>query len=143
MKTKEECLQPYLATILGSNSLSEKSRELLIHVVMEEYASQLKSQNVEKVRQECSKFSDTTFGVDRPYTAPLNHLKKEVDEVIQSGDIMEYADCMLLLLDSFNKKYRELHTDVLFQACMKKIEINKSRKWAEPDENGVVEHIRI
>ena len=97
---------------------------------------------LEKIRKETNKFADATFGKDRPYTSPLHHLKKEVDELIESGDIMEYADCVLLLLDSFNKKYPYFHTDYLLENCVKKIEINKTREWGKPDKNGIISHIK-
>jgi len=30
----------------------------------------------------------------------------------------------------------------LLRASYEKLEVNKKRKWSEPDENGVVEHIK-
>lgn len=61
---------------------------------------------LEKIKNDISKFSDITFGITRCYTAPLFHMKKEIDECIESGDLDEYADMLLLLLDSYRKKHQ-------------------------------------
>jgi len=85
-------------------------------------------------------WSDKTFGIREP-KAPLHHLKKEVQEVIeQPYDITEYADCLLLLMDS--ARIAGFNMDDLYFVAMKKFHINQSREWGKPDENGVVEHIR-
>ena len=97
---------------------------------------------LEDIKNSIAEFSDRKFGANRPYTAPLHHLKKEVDEVIEKGEISEYADCLLLLLDSFRKKYPETHTDWLIENCRVKILVCENRDWCEPDENGVIEHVR-
>lgn len=89
-----------------------------------------------------AEFSDRKFGVDRPYTAPLHHLKKEVDEAIEYGNILEFADMLLLLLDAFRKQFPTLNTENLIDASFEKIAICEKRKWNTPDGNGVIEHIR-
>ena len=53
---------------------------------------------------------------------------------------MEIADCFMLLLDSAHH-VGITHNEIL-QATKEKLEINKKRKWGNPDENGVVEHIK-
>ena len=86
-----------------------------------------------------SKWSDSAFGKERPFTAPLHHLKLEIDEVIESdGDPEEFADCFLLLLDSYRKTGG--NTQKLMQQMYKKLEINKQREWNKPTENGVFLH---
>lgn len=99
-------------------------------------------------------FSNGVFTHERalPIT---HHLKKEVDELIEGlidggsnpTDIvlinrikMEYADCLMLLLDSAS--HFGLSAADLYKVCSVKLRINKGRKWGVPDENGVVEHIR-
>jgi hypothetical protein len=85
-------------------------------------------------------WSDQTFGV-RNANAPLHHLKKEVDEVIENPtDIKEYADCFLLLMDC--ARLSGFNMDDIYFAAKQKFEENKQRKWGKPDVNGVVEHIR-
>lgn len=105
-------------------------------------------------------WSDGQFGELRPPTTMLNHLKKEVPELIEaikdyqknnsafssnpndylSKVFFEYADCFMLLLDSAS--HFGITADALMNYTEHKLEINKNRKWGEPDENGVVEHIK-
>jgi hypothetical protein len=81
------------------------------------------------------------FG-ERPFTAPLHHLQKEVKEAIESdGNIMELADCLLLLLDAFCLRHPTLYATDLLRAAANKVEINKKRKWGKPDEHGAYQHI--
>jgi hypothetical protein len=85
-------------------------------------------------------WADKTFGI-RTAIAPLHHLKKEVQEVIeQPNDITEYADCFLLLM--YSARLAGFNMDDLYYASFEKFMINQKRQWAKPDENGVVEHIR-
>lgn len=93
------------------------------------------------IRARISEFSNTKFG-KRPYTAPLYHMTKEVLEAIDSGEPEEYADILLLLLDSWSKRFPGISTDELLRAAEEKIEVLWTRKYGEPDENGVYEHIR-
>jgi predicted house-cleaning noncanonical NTP pyrophosphatase (MazG superfamily) len=86
-------------------------------------------------------WSDQKFGENREPTALLNHLKKEVDEIIREPyDLEEYADAFMLLVDAARLAGFNM-TDV-FNAMWLKFEKNKNREWGLPDENGVVEHIR-
>jgi hypothetical protein len=94
------------------------------------------------LQNKIAKWSDKTFGYDRNPCAPLAHLMKEVAETATNyTDIMEYADCMMLILDSARMAGHSA-TEIL-KATYKKLAINKKRKWGEPDNNGVVEHIRF
>ncbi len=85
-------------------------------------------------------WSDRVFGI-RPATAPLAHLKKEVKEVYDKPhDIMEFADCRLLLMDA--ARIQGFTESDVYEACEKKFAINQAREWGEPDKDGAVEHIR-
>lgn len=85
-------------------------------------------------------WSDKTFGA-RSALGPLHHLKKEIEEVINdTGNIDEYADCGLLLMDSLRLAGFSMHD--LYQAMLEKFQVNQLRTWGQPDENGTVEHIR-
>lgn len=54
--------------------------------------------DVWKVHQ---KWADATFGKDRDPVGPLKHMLKEVEECKETpDDIVEYADCLLLLFDA-------------------------------------------
>lgn len=94
----------------------------------------------ELVKMMIADFSDRTFGKDRPFSAPLWHMKKEIDECLETPTLEEYSDLQLLLLDSFRKAHEDKSVDELFDASMDKISVLKKREWGEPDENGVIEH---
>jgi hypothetical protein len=98
---------------------------------------------IEDIKNLVAQFSDHTFGEERPFTAPLYHLKKEVDEAIESGAMEEFVDMQCLLLDAFRKRFPELTTQDLLDFCQEKITVVlPARSWGKPDKNGVIEHIR-
>jgi len=119
---------------------------------------------VQDIQDAIQAWSDETFGKERTGKPIAYHLKKEVDEVIESIDnfhkdrpygkdkeslallrkrrervLFEIADCMMLLLDV--AAHEQYTFKLIMMAVEDKLEINKRRKWGEPDENGVVEHI--
>ena len=99
------------------------------------------SSRIQQLQDEIAIWSDATFGSGRPADIPLNHLAKEIQELIVSPeDRMEYADCLILLLDAF--RLTGGSAEELINTCYEKMEINRKRKWGKPDKNGVVEHIR-
>jgi hypothetical protein len=99
------------------------------------------SSRIQQLQNEIASWSDSTFGADRPAEIPLHHLAKEIQELIATPkDSMEYADCLILLLDAYRMAGGS--ADELIETCYEKLEINKKRKWGTPDNNGVVEHIR-
>jgi len=73
----------------------------------------------------------------------IKHLEKEVGEleeaelgISRERILREAADCAILLFG-----IAALVGGDLLDEARKKLEINKGRKWGEPDEDGVVEHI--
>ena len=84
---------------------------------------------IDYLKTEISEFSDNQFGIRTDPRGPLNHLKEEVIELIDSieevnqvaSDVVvpepgeleelrhneeeEWADCLLLLLDAFRIRY--------------------------------------
>jgi hypothetical protein len=98
---------------------------------------------LEDIKNLVAKFSDETFGVERPFTAPLYHLKKEIEEAVESGSMEEFVDMLCLLLDAYRKRFPELTTQDLLDFSKEKIEvILPARTWGKPDKHGVIEHIR-
>ena len=86
--------------------------------------------NLEDIKNLIAKFSDETFGDERPYTAPLLHLKKEVETAMQTGDIEDFVDMLCLMLDAFRKKFPETPTESLLLLCKKKMEVLiESHTW--------------
>jgi len=119
---------------------------------------------VQDIQDAIQVWSDETFGKERTGKPIAHHLKKEIDEVIEAIDnfhkdrpygkdkeslellrhrrkrvLFEIADCMMLLLDV--AAHEQYTFKLIMMAVEDKLEINKRRKWGEPDENGVVEHI--
>ena len=121
-------------------------------------------ERIQKLQNDVKKWSDETFGAHRTGTPIAYHLKKEIKEVIDAleeyhqgtysnevdGIVEQYflkrnrikfelADCLTLLIDI--AAHEQIDMDDLLDACERKLVINKGRKWGEPDENGVIEHI--
>jgi len=120
-------------------------------------------EELQKLMNDVSEWSNETFGENQRNPAIAYHLKKEVDELIEAinksnemgvdnsigvGEFgrqiektkYEYADCFLLLIDSAN--HFGIKAKELIDYSRKKLNICKGREWGEPDENGVVEHIK-
>ncbi len=99
------------------------------------------TKKIRKFIKERNAFSSLAFGSPkvRNCLGPLHHLQEEVKELIDNpGDDMEWADCFLLLLDA---AWRQGHSvEDLFDFAIKKLAINKKRKW-KLNENGVYNHI--
>jgi hypothetical protein len=103
----------------------------------------MKDVSIEEIKNLIAKFSDKTFGKERSFTAPLHHLKKEVEEAIESGEIEEFVDMQLLLLDAYRKRFPDFPVQTLLNCCKEKIvHTLPNRKWGKPDKNNVIEHIR-
>ena len=77
----------------------------------------------------------------------LTHLHTEVEEVMSALHFkdeheikLEFADCFILLFGaaaSYGLNYKDIQCVI-----EEKMLINSQRKWGEPDENGVVNHIK-
>ena len=103
--------------------------------------SETHKNSFEQLFQVHAEFSDKTFGKQRSPIGPINHLKREVQELYTTPqDWEEYADCLLLLMDAFRRSGGNAMD--LLEAAFKKLEKNKTRTWGEPDSDGVVEHIK-
>lgn len=90
-----------------------------------------------------SNWSQETFGTDAEHgpIGALKHLEKEAREAqAEPGDMMEYADCFLLILDASRRAGFDLW--VLLQASRTKLEMCKQRKWQKQNGDEPAEHIR-
>lgn len=90
-------------------------------------------------------WSQSTFGSDqeRGPLGPLKHLEKEAKEAQDNpSDIMEHADCLLLVLDASRRAgFKPMQ---LVEAAMRKMEINKDREWPkDTPKDTAVEHVRV
>ena len=106
-------------------------------------------EELQKLMDDIREWSDATFGEGQRTIPILYHLIKEVPEAIEackkfpeknSVGYWEFADCFMLILDAAN--HYGMDADHLIGFVKAKLEINKTRKWGNPDENGVVEHIK-
>lgn len=84
-----------------------------------------------------------TFPDATPQSA-LNHLKEEIKEIEQNiadgvNDATEYADAIMLLLDSAGRRGISV-VDILY-AFRQKHEINKTRRW-EKNPDGSYYHVK-
>ncbi len=93
----------------------------------------------QEIQNDIGIFTDKTFG-QSTLLSKMTHLQDEIEEILASpDDKMEWADCLILFLDAARRTGMDM--DVLYNAVQDKMEINKNRKWGEPDENGVVRHV--
>lgn len=94
-----------------------------------------------RTNREQAIWSQKTFGTDeeRGPTGALEHLKLEANECIEApDDIVEYADCLLLLLDANRRAGFGLME--LVQAAYDKLQVNKERDWIVPDGDSPTLH---
>lgn len=109
------------------------------------------SKRLQQLMNNITEFSDKTFGGHERKLAMLHHLKKEVDELIDSIEIFEnkvcdlpstkaisnicgeFSDCLILLLDCAS--HFGLTANRYIELAEEKMEINKTRKWGKPNEN--------
>lgn len=88
-------------------------------------------------------WSKKTFGEGENTAGLCRHITKELEEIKQNpGDVIEYADVLILLLDML---WRNGHTATTFIAALQqKQQINLQRKWhTENFKTGQpVEHVK-
>lgn len=94
--------------------------------------------------EEHARWSDATFGTPdvRGPLGPLDHLRKELDELAENPyDPEEYADAQLLLWDASRRA--GVNAADLLRHTAAKLQKNKRRKWPkQTDPNKAVEHDR-
>lgn len=92
------------------------------------------------------RWSSERFGPPshRGPAGPLKHLKKEVEEALESpGDLEEYVDLLFLVLDAAWRA--GFSTSSLLRGHQAKLTINEARNhpdWRGADPNEPIEHIR-
>ncbi len=95
--------------------------------------------------EEITEWQNKTFGKATPLSK-IAHLAQELGELVDDlksnnpNRRLEFADCFLLLFGA------AASDGMTYEDCIscisEKFEIVKKRKWGEPDENGVVNHIK-
>jgi len=91
-----------------------------------------------------AEWSQVAFGTDekRGPLGPLEHLVEEAKEAYRNpGDISEYADCFLLVLDAARRAGFNL--SLLIDAASTKLALNKTREWSKAKSmDHMVQHER-
>lgn len=91
--------------------------------------------SLEEIKTLVAKFSDESFGDDRPYTSPLIFLKREVGITMDTGNMEDFVDCFTLLVDAYRKRFPNVPLQTLVDLCKEKIEvIIPARTWKKLDE---------
>ena len=108
--------------------------------------------NAQQLQNTIVAWSDKTFGssildrhgrqmpIDRR-EGMLNHMLKEIEELRETPNSpMEMADIFMLLLDYAG--HSGVTVDLLFDATLRKLQINMKRKWGPVLPDGSIEHVR-
>ena len=93
--------------------------------------------SLESILDDVAEWADATFPTSTDATW-AQHLRREATELAADpSNPAEMAD-VLMLLASIAARYRVN----LAEAVAAKMAINRTREWAPPDADGVVEHVR-
>jgi hypothetical protein len=94
----------------------------------------------QQLQDDIGVFTEKTFP-DATARSKALHLAEEAHEAAADpGDILEWADCMILLSDGARKSGFTMED--LYQAVVRKMEINKKRTWDAGDKDGIVRHVK-
>lgn len=98
--------------------------------------------SLDSLRDEIIEWQRATFPTSTP-ASKLAHLRREIAELAKNPiDENELADVFFLwcaLTADFDEQRGTVH---IAEAIRSKLDENRSRKWSQPDAEGVVEHIR-
>ena len=94
----------------------------------------------QELQNDLGEFADKAFPNSTPKSKALHLSEEALEAANDPSDLIEWADCLTLVLDGARKA--GFSSDDLYNAAVKKLEINKARKWGDADENGVVRHVK-
>lgn len=95
---------------------------------------------LQELQNKINDWSDKNFGRPSELTGTIEHLKEEVEHLKSNPyDPLALADVLILFLRVADLAGFDV-TDLCL-ATEAKHTINQSRKWLEPDENGVIRHV--
>ena len=83
-------------------------------------------------------FTEKTFPDATPRSKALHMAEEAIEAANDPQDILEWADCMILLLDAARKA--GYSTSDIYDGVLRKMEINKTRTWGPKDREGVIRH---
>lgn len=94
----------------------------------------------QKLQDDIGLFADVAFENSTARAKALHLAEEAVEAADDPSDILEWADCMILLLDGARKA--GFTTQDVYQAVLRKMEINKTRQWGARDKDGIVRHVK-
>lgn len=103
---------------------------------------------------EVHQWADETFGQNRSASSVAHHLVQESNELSEALELFkeyptdknkikvhkEFADAFILILNAASKHGLTLENLLTF--AQHKMDQNRERIWGEPDEKGVVNHVK-
>jgi hypothetical protein len=116
--------------------------------IYQKYPPENSSITFNDVKDKAAKFSDFAFGKNRTALMPLAKLQEEIEELkecLEKGKEpdSEYADLLLILIDSFRKYYGDdVDMQYWLDACSEKLDINYTRDWKFHEEDKVFRHVK-
>jgi hypothetical protein len=90
-----------------------------------------------------AEWSAKTFGTSQRTLGIVNHIRKELEEILRDpGDLEEWIDVMILALDGYWRHGG--NPDEIYQRLQAKQNKNFERKWPfpPPPEDQASEHVR-
>jgi len=110
------------------------------------HSKRLNDDDVGTLWSTIGQWSDMTFGTpeQRGPVGALRHLALEAVEAAESNEIVEYADCLILLMDAIRRNGRTLPEVV--KVAIAKMEVNKRRQWpaiGEQLSDNPIMHIKL
>jgi hypothetical protein len=90
--------------------------------------------NLDLLQRDIGDWGRATFPVRDPQ-AIIRHIRRELDELSESLDPEEAADCLILLA-----QLADVQGFSLMEAARKKHIVNLGRSWKPADEEGVYRH---
>ena len=90
-----------------------------------------------EIQKTINRWQNETFTHQQTVHGLLNHLSKEMIELLDEPSAEEAADCAILLFGLAGRMGFDLLDEVA-----KKMAINEVRSWGKPDKDGVIEHTK-
>lgn len=132
-------LPPIGATlyVVGNRSVCPNCADMLRQAGVMDIRYRPAAPTLDSVIREVNEWQTRTFPRATPASV-VEHLRREVQELVADPtDLSELADVVFLAVGLAYELGVDLKTVVA-----EKLAVNLARQWGEPDEHGVVEHVR-
>lgn len=133
-------LRNLVAYVVGGRDVCSHCARELYAVGVREIHARPAVPTLDSIIREVNEWQAATFPRATPASV-VEHLRREVDELVKDpADVMELADVVFLAVGLAYEL--DLTVDDLARVVAEKLAINRQRVWQEPDDQGVVEHVR-